>query len=245
MTTGQLRDEMASSLGMISKHVKYIRRYKRSRKQRREFLEAFERNFLDHIHTIVSARNVKTKEESALRHIKIVHYNSARLCLEDVIRRLTPAWRRFKGNRELFINVSLSDAIFNQFVKQWNEAGDVVTKTKYYRDDDKIKDPGKFDNSIDALIEMEPHINETLTKCRLNRWWRVIISCLKSLWIWFVLPAAVLIFAAFATARLDFGKKDSKSVDQESASVKNCNSAVSITSNNNQKVQHNTGSIGK
>ena len=128
MTATQLRDETSLSLKMISKHVKYIRRHKRTQKQEREFLEAFEQNFLDSIYTIVSSKNPKTKEETALRHIKIVHYNSARVCLEDIIRRITPSWRRFKSNKDLFVNISLSDTLFNQFVKQWNDAGDIVRK---------------------------------------------------------------------------------------------------------------------
>jgi len=208
MTATQLRDETSLSLKMISKHVKYIRRHKRTQKREREFLEAFEQNFLDSIYTIVSSKNPKTKEETALRHIKIVHYNSARVCLEDIIRRITPSWRRFKGNKDLFVNISLSDTLFNQFVKQWNDAGDIVRKTRPYRDEDKIKEPGKFDGSIDALIAMESHIEETLNKCRFDRWWRVFVSWMKPLGLSLILPIAVLVLAAIIMSRFNIGKDD-------------------------------------
>lgn len=239
MTPMQLRNELSSSLKMISMHVKYIRRYKRTQRQEREFLAAFEQNFLDSIYILVSATKVKTKEESALRHIKIVHYNSARVCLENVIRRMTPAWRRFKENKDLFVNISLSDMLFNQFVKQWNAAGDVVTKTRPYRDEDKIKEPGKFDSSIETLIEMEPHISETLAKCRLDRWWRVVVSCFKSIWILLVVPVAVLIVAAIVIAKLDIGKKDTGSTHKGNTSIENCDTVALTSSNNIRQVRHN------
>ena len=214
MTATQLRNDMSSSLKMISKHVKYIRRYKRTQRQEREFLEAFEQNFLDSIYTIVSSKNPKTKEETALRHIKIVHYNSARACLEDIIRRITPSWRRFKGNKDLFVNISLSDALFNQFLKQWNDACDIVRKTRSYRDEDKIKDPGKFDGCVDALIAMESHIEDALNKCRFDRWWRVIVSYIKPLWLWLIAPIAVIVLAAIIMARFNLGKNDNQNATE-------------------------------
>lgn len=41
------------------------------------------------------------------------------------------------------------------------------------------------------------------------------------------------------------GKKDSKSIHQESASAEHCDFAALMTSNNIQEVQHNTGYMGK
>ena len=193
MTISQYRDDAASSLSSISNHVKSIRKHNRTKRDRKEFLKAFEKDFLDNLHTVVAARNVNEKEKKALNKIKIVHYNSARLCLEDIVKRKTFSWRRFKCNQDIFRDVDISKEKFELYLRQWNGANDVLVKTKPYVDDDKIKNANCFDCSVKELTALFEHVDELLTASRPKRWFRVCFAYTTALLRILVLPTAVLV----------------------------------------------------
>ena len=157
MTISRYRDDAALSLSKISKHVKTIRKHRRNKSEQKEFLKAFEKDFLDSVYMIVAARNVGNDEEGALNRLKIVHYNSARLCLEDIVKRKTKSWRKFKGNKDLFVDVTISQEKYDQYVGQWNAATDILRKTKSYCDDDKIRSAGCFDGHDPCLFIWASH----------------------------------------------------------------------------------------
>lgn len=202
MTISQYRNDAASSLLSISNHVKSIRKRNRTKPDRKEFLKAFEKDFLDNLHTVVAARNVNEKEKKALNKIKIVHYNSARLCLEDIVKRKTFSWRRFKCNQDIFKDVDISKDKLELYVKQWNGANDVLVKTKPYVDDDKIKNANCFDCSVKDLTVLFEHVDELLTKSRPKRWFRVCFSYAMALLKILIMPTAVIVFGFLITKHI-------------------------------------------
>lgn len=195
MTISRYRDDAALSLSKISKHVKTIRKHRRNKSEQKEFLKAFEKDFLDSVYMIVAARNVGSDEEVALNRLKIVHYNSARLCLEDIVKRKTKSWRKFKGNKDLFVDVTISQGKYDQYVGKWNAAIDILRKTKSYCDDDKLRSAGCFDGHVDELCQLFLHIDDLLSNSLSQRWWRSGLSCCKSLLTAFLLPISILVVA--------------------------------------------------
>lgn len=160
---------------------------------------------------IVAARNVGSDEEVALNRRKIVHYNSARLCLEDIVKRKTKSWRKFKGNKDLFVDVTISQEKYDQYVGQWNAATDILRKTKSYCDDDKIRSAGCFDCHVDELGQLFLHIDDLLSNSLPQRWWRSGLSCCKSLIMAVLVPIAVLVIAFIINRHIHDSEKQNGS----------------------------------